>query len=272
MSTLDLQRFQALAASGRERFAAAAPFPHLVVDDFLSPAVAEAMVEEFEVLPDRWTHYHHVNEEKQGFNDLARMGPVSRAVIADLNAAEFLRALEVLTGISGLIADPALDGGGLQETKPGGFLNVHTDFLSHTKHRHWSRQLNLLLFFNQDWEESYRGWLELWDAEVKTAVQRIAPVFNRCVIFRTSEVSFHGVPAGVACPAGRSRKSLAIYYFRDEGRPCDLRPTRYVPLPGDSRLKRTLIHLDRWALHAYSAVKRYSPLSDAVVSRILKRL
>jgi hypothetical protein len=45
-----------------------------------------------------------------------------------------------------------------------------------------------------------------------------------------------------------------------------------VPLPGDSRRKRALIRMDRWALYAYSVVKRYSSLSDAVASRILKRL
>jgi len=30
-----------------------------------------------------------------------------------------------------------------------GFLNLHVDFLSHTKNRHWSRQVNLLLYLNQ---------------------------------------------------------------------------------------------------------------------------
>ena len=149
---------------------------------------------------------------------------------------------------------------------------MHCDFLSHTRNRHWSRQINLLLFFNKEWDESWRGWLELWDAAVARPVQRIAPVFNRCVIFRTTAQSFHGVPAGVACPAGRSRRSLAMYYFRDEGHPCELRPTRYVPRPGDPPLRRALIRVDRWALHAYSALKRYTPLGDRIVSKVLRHL
>ena len=271
MRALDQEKFRTLAASAGARFAAAAPYPHLVIDDFLHRDAVRAMAAEFESVPDRWTHYRHVNEMKRGFSDLARMGPATRAVIAELSTAEFLGALETLTGITGLIADPSLDGGGLHETRPGGFLNVHTDFLSHTKNSHWSRQLNLLLFLNEEWDDSYRGWLELWDAEVTSAVQRIAPVFNRCVVFHTSAVSFHGVPAGVTCPPGMSRKSLALYYYRDEGRPCDLRPTHYVPLPGDSRVRRMLIRLDRWVLHAYSAMKRYLPISDAFASRIFKR-
>ena len=184
----------------------------------------------------------------------------------------FLGALERLSGIDALIADPELDGSGLQQTMPGGFLNVHTDFLAHTKRKTWSRRLNLLLFLNERWDESHRGWLEFWDAGVTRCVRRIAPLFNRCVVFQTSAVSFHGVPAGVTCPVGQSRKSIALYYFRDEGHPCPLRPTHYVPLPGDSALRRALIRADEWLLYAYSVLKRHTPLSDAMASNILKRL
>jgi Rps23 Pro-64 3,4-dihydroxylase Tpa1-like proline 4-hydroxylase len=93
------------------------------------------------------------------------------------------------------LADPHLDGAGLHETLPGGFLNVHTDFLAHTTERTWRRELNLLLFLNEAWTPEDQGWLELWDATVSRCERRIEPRFNRCVVFRTSETSFHGVPA-----------------------------------------------------------------------------
>jgi len=269
VSTIDIDRLRETAEEGRADFATAAPFPHAVLDGFLRPEAAAALAAEFETLED-WKFFHHVNEKKVAFNDLSRMGPTSRAVIADLHSAAFLDVVEMLTGIDALLADPDLDGAGLQQTKPGGYLNVHTDFLAHTKRSHWSRQINLLLFLNEDWDESYNGWLELWDRNVERCVRRISPIFNRCVIFRTSADSFHGVPAGVACPEGRSRKSLALYYFRDEGRTQTLHPTHYVPVPGDRPLKRTLIRLDRWALHAYSLLKRYTPLSDRIASKLLK--
>jgi Rps23 Pro-64 3,4-dihydroxylase Tpa1-like proline 4-hydroxylase len=193
-------------------------------------------------------------------------------VIAELSSPEFIALLESLTGIDHLLADPDLDGGGLHETRPGGHLNVHTDFLSHTLRRTWSRQLNLLLFLNAEWPASYRGELELWDAAVRRCERRIAPVLNRCVIFRTSEQSFHGVPGGVACPEGRSRRSLALYYFRDEASPLSLRPTRYVPLPTDPPARRLLIYADRLAVRLYALMKRYTPIGDRVVSRILRHL
>ena len=103
-------------------------------------------------------------------------------------------------------------------------------------------------------------------------MRRIVPAFNRAVVFETTPVSFHGVPEAIACPAGRTRKSLALYYFRDESHVVLLRPTRYVPRPGDSRLRRLLIRADRVALAVYTLLKRYTPLDDARITRLLRRL
>lgn len=272
LRSLDMRRLATTVDALRDEFARAEPFPHVVIENLLHPAVAAALAAEFDAPDEGWTFYHHVNEMKRGLADPRFMGPTTRAVIAELSSPAFIAALERLTGIDGLLADPDLDGGGLHETHAGGYLNVHTDFLSHTVRRTWSRQLNLLLFLNEDWDESYRGWLEFWDARVERCERRIAPVFNRCVVFRTSARSFHGVPAGVACPEGRTRRSLALYYFRDEAHALALNPTRYVPLPGDSLGRRALINADRLALRLYAFLKRYTPLGDRVVSRILKHL
>jgi hypothetical protein len=269
MSSLDLRALAEIAARRRDEFARAAPFPHVVIDDFLRPEAAEGLLADFDA-SSSWTFLHHFNEKKSQCSDPAAMPAACRSVIADLQSPPFVAALETLTGVAPLLADPNLDGGGLHETRAGGFLNVHTDFLSHAKRRHWSRQINLLLFLNKDWPEAYRGWLELWDAQVSECVRRIAPTFNRCVIFRTSGTSFHGVPAGVACPPDRSRRSLALYYFRAEARACPVVSTRYVPLPNDPAPRRLMIHLDRWLIRAYTLLKRYTPITDALANRILR--
>jgi hypothetical protein len=269
---LDLGRFAAAAEAEREAFGRAEPFPHVVVDGLLDPAATRAVAAEFGGDTTGWTFWHHVNERKRGLSDMNRMGPASRRVIAALHAPEFLRLVERLTGVEGLLADPYLDGGGLHESLPGGYLNVHTDFLAHPVEHAWAREINLLVFLNEGWEPAHRGWLELWDARVTRCVRRIEPCFNRTVIFRTTATSFHGVPAGVGGPVGSSRKSIALYYFRDAGVPQRLRPTRYVPMPDDGVVRSALIRLDRAALWVYSALKRHTPLGDALVSRLLRRL
>jgi hypothetical protein len=270
--TVDLDALTARLRSWRASFAAATPFPHLVVDDFLPEAIADDLAAEFDDRSIAWRHLHHVNERKRVFGDRDRMGPAAVAVVDALHSPQFVALLEDLTGVQGLKGDPELDGAGLQETTAGGHLNVHVDALAHSKRKRWSRQLNLILFLNRSWEDAYGGCLEFWDEEARRRVRSFPPVFNRCVIFRTSATSFHGVPEGVACPPGRSRKSLALYYFREEERVVPLRPTRYVPRPADPLPRRALIHLDRGLVALYSILKRYTPLDDVRASRLLRRL
>jgi Rps23 Pro-64 3,4-dihydroxylase Tpa1-like proline 4-hydroxylase len=269
MRSLDLERLRAIARAHRAAFAAARPYPHLVIEEILHPDVAQALTAEFAATRGDWIFYHHVNERKRGFNDVSRMGPVSRQVVADLNSSEFLAVLGALTGIPNLRADPELEGGGLSDIDPGGYINVHTDFLSHPTEHTWTRCLNLLVFLNDGWSEADGGSLELWDDQVREPVQRFVPLFNRGVIFATGPRAFHAVPA-VTCSRDRSRKSLALYYFQDEGHARPIQSTNYVPRPDDTLPTRALIRLDRWLIHAYAALKHYTPMGDHLASRVLR--
>lgn len=268
---LDFDRLDRLARERRAAFAAAEPYPHVVIDDFLPAEAAERALADFAESADGWKHYHHYNEKKLALTDVSRMGPEARALIEALQSRRFVDFVEALTGVEGLIADPDLDGAGLHKIMPGGFLNVHTDFLSHTKNSHWSRQINLLIYFNKGWQPEWRGDLELWDGDMQRCVQAVPPVFNRCVIFLTTAHSYHGHPHKLACPPGESRKSIALYYFRDEGAARQLKPTYYRALPDDPTYKKALVVADRGLLRAYSFLKRYTPVSDATIDRILKR-
>ena len=131
--------------------------------------------------------------------------------------------------------------------------------------------MNLLLYFNRGWQPEWKGDLELWDADVTQCERAIAPLFNRCVLFHTAEKSYHGHPHRLACPEGETRKSIALYYFRDEGAARAVSSTHYRALPGDPLHKRWLVAADRGLLRAYSILKRYTGLSNQLASRILKR-
>ncbi len=268
---LDFARLDEIAKCESASFATAKPFPHIVIDDFLTPATAETVLGEFTSTQVGWDYYHHYNEKKQALTHVAGMGQTTQDLVACLHSRRFLSFMERLTGIDGLLADPDLDGAGLHKTLAGGFLNMHTDFLSHTEKSHWSRQFNLLVFFNKDWKPEWKGALEFWNADLSSRVRSITPSFNRCVIFHTREISYHGHPEKLACPAGVERKSLALYYYRDEGRSLNLRPTSYRAIAGDSAYRRLLIATDSLLLRAYSLLKRYTRISDGLVSRILKR-
>jgi Rps23 Pro-64 3,4-dihydroxylase Tpa1-like proline 4-hydroxylase len=198
------------------------------------------------------------------------MGPRTQALIGELQSARFLRFLEELTGLEDLLSDPHLDGAGMHQTLPGGHLNIHTDFLAHPVQQTWSRELNVIIYLNHGWQEAWGGNLEMWDHSMTRAVRSVAPVFNRCVIFRTSRDSLHGHPRALACPPHESRKSLALYYFRDYQAPRELQPTAYHALPEDSLAKRLLIAADTALIKIYSMLRRHAGVRDSLVSRILR--
>lgn len=267
---LDFDRLSQLAKQHRADFESAEPFPHVVLDDFLSPEIAESVVPEFADHESGWAHYHHYNQRKMAITQLEGMGPNNRRLVEALQSEAFVRFVEEITGLEGLIADPHLDGAGMHKTLPGGHLNMHTDFLSHPSHSDWSRQVNLLIYFNPDWQEEWMGNLELWDRKVKNCVQSIFPKFNRCVLFQTSNISYHGHPHLLTCPEGTSRNSIALYYFQHSAKKLDLHPTTYRFLPSDSRSKRWLIGLDTFAVRLYSMLRRRGGLQDRMLDRILK--
>lgn len=244
---LDIDRLDQIARSRAEEFASGTPYPHIVIDDFLAPELAERLRREFpppEASID-WRRNDTTDEggqvaqaNKLGFSDERALGPDIRHLFWELNSARVLRFLERLTGQCDLISDPYLFGGGIHQSMRGAVLALHADFQRHPMFP-WRRKLNLLLFLNADWDESWGGHLELWDREMTKCVKRIAPQMNRCVIFRTDKDTFHGHPDPLTCPEGVTRKSLATYYYTsDAGTDAtgDEQSTLWRRRPGDAPL------------------------------------
>ncbi len=197
-------------------YASADPFPNVVLDDVFEPGLLEDVLEEFDGMDRaRWHHTERETERKSSTEDFRHFGPATRSLITQLNAAPFMDFLEHLTGIRGLVPDPHLRGGGLHEIRRDGELGVHADFNFYRRLGVY-RRLNLLLYLNTGWQEAWGGELELWDRGGTHCVKRIAPVFNRVVIFDTSNFSYHGHPRPLACPPDRARKSIALYYYTVE--------------------------------------------------------
>ena len=100
---------------------------------------------------------------------------------------------------------------GYFDVRRGGFLDVHIDFARNPK-LSLVRRVNVLVYLNQDWEDGWGGELELWRSLDDGPVQRIAPIFNRMVVFSTPGAA-HGHPQPVAAPAARSRVCFSAYYY-----------------------------------------------------------
>lgn len=254
------------------RYRDAKPLPHIYLQGLLDDATALAASAEFpSPSTAAWTHYQHQNENKHGMTKRALFPPMIGAISDALNSQEFLQWLSGLTGIPGLMADPSLEGGGLHQSGRGGFLNVHTDFSHHHYHTNWKRRVNLILYLNPAWEESWGGALELWDDQMRRCVAKYAPALNSAVIFNTDEKSYHGFPDPLECPSGVSRKSLAFYYYTvDDTSRMAVRSTNYRSRPGDGLAKSVMIWFDKQAVNLYSRAKARFGFTDELASRILR--
>jgi Rps23 Pro-64 3,4-dihydroxylase Tpa1-like proline 4-hydroxylase len=193
------------------------PFNHLVFDDFLSEEIAAAVVEEFPAFDeDAWRIYNNAIEVKKLQNHWDKFGATTYRLFQWLNSRAFIAELEKLTDCP-LHADFGLNGGGLHTHRSGGKLNTHLDYSIHPKLR-LERRLNLLIYITPGWQEEWGGALGLW-AKDKHAnapgelCETIAPLFNRAVVFDTSQDSWHGLPEPILCPADVTRNSLAVYYL-----------------------------------------------------------
>jgi len=199
-------------------FQSAKPFPYVKIDNFLDEQTATRIAAAYpplEAAVSQGTSFAAVNERKkiQICDSEKFPGPV--AELNDLLASEdFLKDLTHITGMPNVLADPLLVGGGMHITGPGGHLDVHIDF-NYIEDRKLHRRLNLLLYLNEVWDPAWGGQFQLWNNDVTTCEASFDPVFNRCVIFETSEISFHGV-VPIAVSARNPRKSFATYYYTEQ--------------------------------------------------------
>ena len=226
---IDLDRLLASADADAARYRAADPYPHIVLDGFLPQPIAARAVAEFpepEAIAD-WrradafdAHGRVAQVLKLGYSREREFGSTLRGLVHEFHSGPFLRYLEQLTGIENLIPDAHMTGGGLHQYLPGAVLRVHADF-NRLPGVELDRRLNLLLYLNTDWDPAWGGDLELWDAGMKDCRARVAPLANRCVVFSTTSTSFHGMPEPLACPPGRTRRSLALYYYTAQPNPDD---------------------------------------------------
>lgn len=199
----------------REQARNAAPFSYVLIDDFLETDFAHDALRSwpaFEEAAKIGKSFHSINERnKVQITDSSQFPQPLKALNDVLASPSFLEAVSAIFAIPDLLPDSELVGGGMHQTGPRGRLDVHVDF-NYIEARKLHRRLNILVYFNDGWRQDWGGQLELWNSDISARIHSIEPIFNRCVIFETSEISYHGV-AGVTCPDDTVRRSFAGYYY-----------------------------------------------------------
>jgi 2-oxoglutarate-Fe(II)-dependent oxygenase superfamily protein len=221
------------------QFARRDPFRHVVIEDFFAPEYAAKLLAEFPP----FERGNARNEDgklgnKSTIEQIRALGPAYASLDDLVRSPALLGLVGRLTGIPDLLYDPWYFGGGTHENRDGQDLDPHVDFNRHPV-EHWHRRLNLIVYLNEAWDDAWGGSLEL-HSDPRSPDDRITlvtPLYNRCVIFETTETSWHGF-SRIGREDGQrvSRKSIALYFYTRE-RPADelaeTHSTVYVdrPLP-----------------------------------------
>ena len=206
------------------RFGERDPFRHVVIDNFFAPDYCAQLLAQFPA----FERGNARNEDgrignKSTIEKIRHLGPALAALDDLVQSAEFLALIGRITGIPDLLYDPWYFGGGTHENRNGQELDAHVDFNRHPVEK-GHRRLNLIVYLNHEWNDAWGGSLEL-HSDPRSSDDRITvitPLYNRAVIFETTEWSWHAFPR-IALPVdkqGLTRKSVALYFYTKE-RPAD---------------------------------------------------
>jgi Rps23 Pro-64 3,4-dihydroxylase Tpa1-like proline 4-hydroxylase len=216
MEIFDIQQLNERLPEIKASFQAKKPFRYVAIDNFLPEAIANQIHDNYPAVNfGEWDGTTYLDQKNKFQKSKFEEGSFMQEVFDQLNGPVFCDWLDRLVELEEpLMGDADLFGGGLHQSINGAFLNVHVDYNIHPKTQ-YHRRLNAIIYLNKDWKDSYQGHNELWDFTdgKKVMLDRVAPIFNRCVIFETNEISFHGHPTPLNTPEGVTRKSLATYYY-----------------------------------------------------------
>ena len=138
--------------------------------------------------------------------------PFAFELISEFHSSEFVKYLENITGINGLIPDIHLHGAGYMRSGRGDSLKIHTDF-------NWNdtiklnRELTVVVYLNKDWKEEWNGDIQLWDKKNQQCIKQYFPKWGNCVIWKYDEFGFHGHPNPIDSPEGQFRDGFRFFYY-----------------------------------------------------------
>ena len=223
------------------------PFNHIIIDNFLSAEDALIIANEFPSFDDEfWFSYNNPLEIKKASNDWNHFGCKTYEYFKHILSESFCNKLNLLFDEEDdvkLTPDVGLHGGGYHCHKNGGRLNPHLDYSIHPK-LFLQRKVNIILYINPEWKPEFGGALGLWsdnNGQPDELIHKVDCIFNRALIFDTTQNSWHGICNEINAPKDITRNSLATYYLISPDKKADPRmKVRYAPREdqkGDDSIK-----------------------------------
>jgi Rps23 Pro-64 3,4-dihydroxylase Tpa1-like proline 4-hydroxylase len=222
-----------------KKFVSADPFPFVYIDNFLDPALAKSLSENFPSLKKMDIFYKGLNEQKGEHSSFENLHEDFTVLKKKLFTQTFVEQIENITGVKGLHLIDDRYGCGLHQGGNNSFLDPHIDYNLHPILKK-QRRFNFLVFLNEEWEKDWGGSLQFFNSNGTESVASIEPKFNRAVIFICNPVSYHGYNL-IQCPENVTRKSFYLYFFSEPQKHLIFHDTVFTTSPTDSFLRKTRI-------------------------------
>jgi len=189
------------------------PVRHCIKKNFLPYDVAIGMYNEIKQIDN--TLLKHFTRNGSNMYELIgnyNVIPIAFNLIGYLNSGSFLKSLEDVTGIKGLISDPYILGAGYSKIYNGDRIKVHTDF-NWNDNLKLHRACSLIIYLSPDWKEEYGGALDFYDKFGENIVSTVPCLFNTCLIWNYNKFGFHGCTQPVQCPSDKFRAAFRLFYY-----------------------------------------------------------
>ena len=193
------------------------PINHWVFSNFLDNDMSTKLKEELNTLfVDKKDEFKFFDRNGSAMYEWCeynqKQTPIAYELVSFLHSTEFVKWLEDISKIKGLIPDIHLHGAGYMRCGNGDSLKIHTDF-------NWqgeiklNRVLTLVIYLNKEWKEEWNGDIQFWDKENKECIKKYFPNWGNCVIWEYDESGFHGHPNPLDCPDGEYRDGFRLFYY-----------------------------------------------------------
>ena len=187
------------------------PFSNIIIPNFLNLDYINKIENVFINDYNNWYKYDNPLEKKLAYDNINNLEKPLKDIFYLLSSDIMIKKLRILTGINDLEYDEFLHGAGLHAHPRGGKLAIHLDYEKHPISGK-ERRINIILYVSKNWKEEWNGHTELWNKDISKCVIKSPVIYNSAFIFKTNDISWHGLPEEIKCPEGVYRKSIAYYY------------------------------------------------------------
>lgn len=259
----------------RQSFLSATPFKHVIIDNFFTEDALDLLLEEFPAhgSTDGLVGDFGGKSKKAGRSDVLEFGPSYVLWDKLIQSDAYLNLLSDISDIDDLLYDPLYNGAGVHENFEGMRGNIHIDFNYHPR-TGYHRRLNAICYISPQWKEEYGGGLKLYEFghRPQDGERKIVDCLpNRCVLFETTENSWHGVQS-ITLPEDKkslTRKSITSYYYT-QNRPVNLTFPRHSTIYYPGEISQSVAAQEILSQQDYNEIKSYQNRVNSLIGNLYK--